>query len=752
MPSQNQFKSRSDHVAKLDIGPSRLALAWERVRRPSTLSRLAICGFAALLMWLVTGGWRPPFPWRLYHAPSRDVVARTSFEVLDLNRTKEAQESARENVECVYDHDVEPLANQRAGLKDRIFQVLRVEVISDLDPGLWDEFYLEERTTATTTQRLADFTTFRNAFEADPGLERFEEQLKLAFADFDRFGFLESLQHEVDEGNQTEITVRRLADGKETPRVPIEQVRLAEATGVLHERLLEEIDNPLVAERVFEWLEPNLPTTLKLNAELTAQSREQAVAGVAPSTKAYVSGEDVLAKGGKALNEDELELLTTEHNARIASLTWGDTFLRALASGGLYIALYLLCGVYIHFRMPELITDLRRLIMMQGLLVVTITLVRLCASKSMPAELVPLMLFGMTAALAYRQEVALLLSAAVCIVTVLALGYGLAHFVVYAATLAAAILLLRNVRSRTKLIYIGLAAGAVAMTTSLGVQIVMGAELNGELFIEALWHALFALLAGVLMTGLLPFVEGMMDVQTEISLLELGDVAHPLLQELVRRAPGTYSHSISVASIAEAAAESIGANGLLVRVGAYFHDIGKMLKPQYFIENQNDGNRHEALLPAMSTLVIIAHVKDGADLARQHHLPQSIIDFILQHHGTTLVEYFYDQANKQSEQDPDAAEVDEGSYRYPGPKPRTKEAAVLMLADAVESASRTLQDPAPARIESLVHDIAIKRLMDGQFDQCGLTLKELRQIEDSLVKSITAMYHGRIKYPDQQTA
>ena len=168
--------------------------------------------------------------------------------------------------------------------------------------------------------------------------------------------------------------------------------------------------------------------------------------------------------------------------------------------------------------------------------------------------------------------------------------------------------------------------------------------------------------------------------------------------------------------------------------------------------NQNDGNRHEALLPAMSTLVIIAHVKDGADLARQHHLPQSIIDFILQHHGTTLVEYFYDQANKQSEQDPDAAEVDEGSYRYPGPKPRTKEAAVLMLADAVESASRTLQDPAPARIESLVHDIAIKRLMDGQFDQCGLTLKELRQIEDSLVKSITAMYHGRIKYPDQQTA
>jgi putative nucleotidyltransferase with HDIG domain len=208
-----------------------------------------------------------------------------------------------------------------------------------------------------------------------------------------------------------------------------------------------------------------------------------------------------------------------------------------------------------------------------------------------------------------------------------------------------------------------------------------------------------------------------------------------------------------VASIAEAAAKSIGANGLLLRVGAYFHDIGKMLKPQYFVENQGtESNRHEDLLPAMSTLIIIAHVKDGADLARQHHLPKPLIDLIQQHHGTTLVEYFFNRANKQSEDDPDASQVDEGSYRYPGPKPQTREAAVLMLADAVESASRSLTEPAPARIEGLVHDIATKKLMDGQFDECGLTLRELHLVEDSLVKSLTAVYHGRVKYPDQQSA
>jgi hypothetical protein len=242
-------------------------------------------------------------------------------------------------------------------------------------------------------------------------------------------------------------------------------------------------------------------------------------------------------------------------------------------------------------------------------------------------------------------------------------------------------------------------------------------------------------------------------VLTDLSLLEVGDIAHPLLQELVRRAPGTYNHSINVASIGEAAAEAIGARGLLVRVGAYFHDIGKMLKPAYFVENQGQqANRHESLVPAMSTLVIIAHVKEGAELARQYNLPQPIIDLIVEHHGTTLVEYFYHRATERSQADPNGSEVDEQSYRYPGPKPSSRESAVMMLADAVESASRALTEPTPARIVSLVHDLAMKRLLDGQFDECGLTLEELDLIEQSLVKSLTAVYHGRVKYPDQRTA
>jgi len=264
---------------------------------------------------------------------------------------------------------------------------------------------------------------------------------------------------------------------------------------------------------------------------------------------------------------------------------------------------------------------------------------------------------------------------------------------------------------------------------------------------------LWSVIAGSLMTVLLPTVEKVFSIQTDLSLIELGDPAHPLLQELIRRAPGTYNHSITVASIAEAAAESIGARGLLVRVGAYFHDIGKMLKPGYFIENQAQGdNRHDSLVPAMSTLVIIAHVKDGADLGRQNKLPESIIDFIQQHHGTTLVEFFYRQANAQKENNPDNCDVDESSFRYPGPKPQTREVGVLMLADAVESASRVLKEPTPSRIENLVEELSMKRLLDGQLDECGLTLEEVRKIGESLVKSLTAVYHGRVKYPDQETA
>ncbi len=300
-------------------------------------------------------------------------------------------------------------------------------------------------------------------------------------------------------------------------------------------------------------------------------------------------------------------------------------------------------------------------------------LARWAAEDPWRAELVPLLLFGMTMAIVYRQELALLMSGVLAWVVTLAVGHGLPEFILLLGTLTAAVVNLGQIRSRSKLIYVGLAAGGVAFVLGVVLRVIDSQPLDAALFRDAAWTGMWAVAAGFIMTGLLPFIEQGFGVLTDLSLLELGDVTHPLLQELVRRAPSTYNHSITVGSIAEAAAESIGARGLLVRVGAYFHDIGKMLKPGYFIENQgSETSRHEALVPAMSTLVIIAHIKDGSDLARQHHLPQPIIDLIQQHHGTTLVEYFYDRAHGRRAATPTATRWTRASSAIPAPSRRPR--------------------------------------------------------------------------------
>jgi hypothetical protein len=257
---------------------------------------------------------------------------------------------------------------------------------------------------------------------------------------------------------------------------------------------------------------------------------------------------------------------------------------------------------------------------------------------------------------------------------------------------------------------------------------------------------------GFVVQGLLRPMEFLFRMTTGMTLLEHADASRPLLRRLAVEAPGTYSHSMHVATLAEAGAEAIGADALLARVGAYYHDIGKVNKPEYFVENQLDGvNRHVNLSPSISLLVIIGHVKDGVALAKEARLPASLVQFIQQHHGTTLVEYFYHRACQQK--DPAAAGgVSEMQYRYPGPKPRTKEVAIVMLADCVESATRAMREWTPARIETLVHDLAMKRLLDGQFDECDLTIRELERVERAMVKTLLGIYHGRIAYPPASTA
>jgi putative nucleotidyltransferase with HDIG domain len=301
---------------------------------------------------------------------------------------------------------------------------------------------------------------------------------------------------------------------------------------------------------------------------------------------------------------------------------------------------------------------------------------------------------------------------------------------------------------RSTLIKAGLHVG-VANT----LMIVFHEMFRGTLAFEVLFNSGFGFIGGILsaiiVLGTTPIVEGIFGYTTDITLLELANLDQPILKDLVVQAPGTYHHSIIVGSLAEAAAKAINVNPLLARVSAYYHDIGKIKKPLYFSENQGgQGNPHDKLSPSMSSLILNAHVKDGVELARGKKLGKKILHIIQQHHGTNLISFFYQKAKEKG--NPEGESIDEKDFRYLGPKPQTKEAGIVMLADAVEAASKTLSEPTSSRVKGLVSRIINNIFTDGQLDDCELTLKDLHYIEEIFGRILTGIFHQRVEYPDPQ--
>jgi len=267
----------------------------------------------------------------------------------------------------------------------------------------------------------------------------------------------------------------------------------------------------------------------------------------------------------------------------------------------------------------------------------------------------------------------------------------------------------------------------------------------GSLAVSSVWAFLSGPIAVGVVTFVLPHLESLFGITTDIRLLELSNQNLPLLRRLSLEAPGTYQHSLAVGNLAEAGADSIGANGLLLRVCSYYHDLGKLVKPKYFVENQRGQNPHDNLTPSMSALVIQSHVKEGLKMAQEEKLPLPIRQAVATHHGTKLIRYFFNKA--KSEIDRDVDEVRESNYRYPGPKPHSKELGILLLADAVEAAARTLENPSPNKIQSMIGRIFSDALEDGQLDNSELTFSELDKVAQSFMWVLTNMYHHRIEYP-----
>jgi putative nucleotidyltransferase with HDIG domain len=301
-----------------------------------------------------------------------------------------------------------------------------------------------------------------------------------------------------------------------------------------------------------------------------------------------------------------------------------------------------------------------------------------------------------------------------------------------------------RVKKRSDIINAGLYISMINIIASLSILLI----LNQISFSSAYFSVVFSSINGFSVSAIcflaLPALEKIFKVTTPISLMELLDIDHPLMKQLSVEAPGTYHHSMIVGSLAETASEVVGVNPLLAKVASYYHDIGKIRMPEYFIENQTGSiSKHEKLNPHLSSMIIISHVKDGVELADEFNLPEIIKDVIQQHHGTTLVTYFYQKALKDSDIPPS-----EQDYRYPGPKPQTKLAALIMLADMVEASARTLDDPTPARISSLVDKIVKNIFLDGQLDDCEITLKNLDEIKKKFEYVLTGIFHRRVPYPE----
>ena len=303
-----------------------------------------------------------------------------------------------------------------------------------------------------------------------------------------------------------------------------------------------------------------------------------------------------------------------------------------------------------------------------------------------------------------------------------------------------------NSRQRSTFLKVGVFLGVVNIAAILSLNLLTGRLLD-DLILRLAMGLFGGIITGILVAGLTPVFESLFGFITYIKLLELANLNQPLFQKMIIEAPGTYHHSIIVASLVESAAEAIGANALLAKVSAYYHDIGKLAKPHYYIENQTGyDNRHDKLSPKMSALIIISHVKEGCELAMKAKLGQPIINIIREHHGTSLISYFYDKAKKNK--DESIRSLTESDFRYPGPKPQTKEAGLVMLGDVIEASSRTLTNPTPARIRSLVRERIARIYTDGQLDECELTLRNLNTIAETFTRILTGIFHHRVEYPE----
>ncbi len=508
----------------------------------------------------------------------------------------------------------------------------------------------------------------------------------------------------------------------------------------------------LIVDFSQELIHPNIT----LNRSETEERKKEAAASIKPSLYQIKAGEMLLREGDRVTARHLLKL----KKSRLPAKT--ETPLLSSMGAGL-IMLCLIMAMFI----PQLkSTTADRKALNKDLLFISIALVsafffvRLniflmsALAQNPPFQLsIPSIVYGlpmaagtMTVCLFLGLQVAIPFAVVLATGTAVILHNDFGTFIFFLISCTMGSYWLQNCRERKVFIKAGLKLGLLNVLLVIGLDAYRADMADLKLMWDCIFAAVGGIGAGIVTAGLAPLIEIAFGYTTDIKLLELANLDRPILRRLMMEAPGTYHHSIVVGSLVEAAADEIGANPLLAKVCGYYHDIGKIKKPLYFIENQRDGkNRHDKLAPSMSKTILIAHVKDGVTIARENKLGQVIIDTIRQSHGTSLIKFFYVKACRQNPKE----SINMDDYRYPGPRPQTREAGLVMLADVAEAASRTLENPTPARVQGLVQNLINNIFSDGQLDNCELTLKDLHAIAKNFISILTGIHHHRIEYPEK---
>ncbi|AKA70650.1 HD family phosphohydrolase [Clostridium scatologenes] len=471
----------------------------------------------------------------------------------------------------------------------------------------------------------------------------------------------------------------------------------------------------------------------------TEELKKDAIKKVVP---VMIKKDQIIVKEGEPVAKYQIEILK---DLGLLNSNYHFEWYIYICLSILILLIMFLQWFYLYKYHNDIYSDTNKLIMINILNCIAILLARSLAVIS--PFLIPLACIPMIFTLLVDYKVSLAISVLNCVLISRAVEFNTEITILALVNVVIGAVILKKMQQRNDILYssIYISIMNVILTFSVGFLL----SNNGvDVTQKALLACIGSILSGILTIGLLPFFESTFDVITTIKLLEISNPNHPLLKRLLMEAPGSYHHSILVGNLAEIAAEEVGGNPVLARVASYYHDVGKIKRPYFFKENQlGNDNPHDKITPNLSTLIITSHVKDGVELAKQYKIPKAVTDIIEQHHGTSLVKYFYVTMKNSSERPEDVKEED---FRYPGPVPETKEGAIIMLADAVEAAVRSISEPTKGKIEEMVNKIIKNRLNEGQLDNCNLTLKDINKIRKSFLKVLTGIYHQRIEYPEDK--